>query len=83
MRIEDNMAPVVVYTGTYWQAGMVMSLLQNANIEPFLYDGARGTCNPGWNLAGEAGSVRVVVSSSDYDQAKLIVAEYEENLKPE
>jgi hypothetical protein len=80
---EEELKPVVIFTGTFWQAGMVMSLLKNANIEAFLYDGARGTYNPGWNLPGEQGSVRVIVSLRACDQAKLIVEEYEKNLKSE
>ena len=79
----DESKPVVIFAGTSWQAGMVMSMLESANIRAFLYDGARGTNNPGWNLPGEGGSVRVIVSSRNYDQAKLIVDEYEANLKSE
>ena len=81
MDTEDELKPVVLFTGTFWQAGMIRSLLQDANIKSYLYDGARGSYNPGWNLPGEGGSVRVIVSFRDYSQAKLIVDEYEKNLK--
>lgn len=73
--------PVVVFTGTTWQAGMVKSLLEDAGIEAFVLEHARATYNPGWNLPGEGGSVRVMISDLDIEVAKPIVEEYNENLK--
>lgn len=72
---------LVIYTGTTWQAGMVKSLLENEGVEAYLFDGARGTYNPGWNLPGEGGSVRVMVSEEDLAEAQIIVSAYEQNLR--
>jgi hypothetical protein len=40
-----------------------------------------GTLSPWWTAPGGAGSVKVTISSLDYEKAKLIVEEYEANLK--
>jgi hypothetical protein len=73
---------IVAFTGTPWQAGMVKSLLENEGIEAFLNDMNRANYNPGWNLPGEGGSVRVVISNLDYERAKKVVDAYIENMKP-
>jgi hypothetical protein len=73
--------PVEVYSGTAWQAGIVKSLLENAEIEAFMIDKIMGTLNPWWTAPGGAGSVRVFVSNEDYSKAREIVEEFEKNLK--
>ncbi len=83
MKPNPEIKSVVIYTGTTWQAGMVVSLLENAAIDAYLFDGSRGTYNPGWNLPGEGGSVRVAISSLDYDKAKLVVDDYIKNQSPD
>lgn len=60
---------------------MVKSLLENVDIKTFLNDEIIGTLSPWWTAPGGAGSVKVIVSKSDFDKAKLIVDEYEKNLK--
>jgi hypothetical protein len=81
MKNYNEIEPVEVFDGTNWQAGMVKSLLENAEIETFLADEIIGTLNPWWTSPGGAGSVKVYVSNKDYENAKIIVAEYEKNLK--
>jgi hypothetical protein len=83
MKPNNENEPVEVFAGTSWQAEMVKSLLENAEIEAFLNDGIVGTLAPWWAAPGGAGSVRVFVSGESYDEAKLIVNEYETNLKEE
>ena len=78
---KPNIKAVIIFTGTTWQAGMVKSMLENEGIEAYLFDGVRGTYNPGWNLPGEGGSVRVMVSEENLADAKLIVEEYEANTR--
>lgn len=73
--------PIVVFSGTIWQAEMVMSLLANADIEAFLKDEIIGTLAPWWAAPGGAGSVSVEVSARDFDEARLVVNDYEKNLK--
>jgi hypothetical protein len=60
---------------------MVKSLLENEGIEAFMNDMNRANYNPGWNLPGEGGSVRVVISSVDYEKAKKVVDSYVNNQK--
>jgi hypothetical protein len=81
MKTSKEAEPIEVFSGTAWQAGMVKSLLENAEVEAFIKDGIMGTFNPWWTAPGGAGSVKVFVSEMDYDLAKGIVEEYENNLK--
>ena len=77
-KIEDPAEPVEVYSGNAWQAGLVKSLLENAQIECFLQDEIMGTLNPWWTAPGGAGSVRVFVSGKDLEKAKEVVASFSE-----
>jgi hypothetical protein len=80
MKTNDEIKPVLVFSGTAVQAGMVKSLLENAEIEAFLKDDLMGTLNP-WRAApGGAGAVKVFVSSTNYEKAKIVVGQYESNL---
>lgn len=75
----DNSEPVVVFNGTIWEAEMVKSLLENAEIEAFLNDEINGTMVPWVTAAGGAGSVKVVVALSDFENAKSVVDDFEKN----
>ena len=77
---NNDAVPVEVFSGTIMEAGMVRSLLTNAEIEAFLMDEIIGTLNPWWTAPGGAGAVRVFVSSRDYNTAKEIVEEYIKNI---
>lgn len=76
MNTDNEIYPVVVFEGNDWQAAMVKSLLENAEIEVFLKDEKMGVIAP-WNVAGGgAGSVKVIVSNFDLERAKEVVAEF-------
>jgi hypothetical protein len=77
MNKDNEIVPIEIFAGTIWQAEMVKSLLEDAEIQAFLRDENTGTLAPWYTAGGGAGSVKVVVSSLDYDKAKLIVEEYE------
>ena len=81
MQTNNEIVPVDVFSGTIWEAEMVKSLLEDAEIYTFLKDENTGTLAPWYTAGGGAGSVTVVVSSLDYDKAKSIVAEYEDNMR--
>ncbi len=81
MSINNKLEPVEVFAGTAWQAEMVKSLLENAEIETFIMDEIVGTLSPWYTSGGGAGAVKVFVSSLDYEKAKLVVADYEQNLQ--
>lgn len=78
MKNNEEIVPVEIFYGTIWDAEFVKSLLENAEIEAFLRDEINGTLLPFTSLGG-VGSATVVVSSLDYEKAKLIVDEYEKN----
>ena len=80
MRSNKEDDPVEVFEGTTWQVAMVKSLLENAEIEPFIKDEILGTLNPWWTSPGGAGPISVFVSGIDYEKAKQIVDEYEKHL---
>jgi len=81
MKTRRDSEPVEIFAGTAWQTAMVKSLLENSEIEAFLKDEIVGTLSPWWTAPGGAGSVKVLVSNLDYDKAKIIVDEYQKNLK--
>ena len=83
MKPSDEPVPVEVYSGSIWEAEMVKSLLENAEIETFLQDELTGTLAPWWTAPGGAGSVRVIVSSLDFDKARSVIFEYEKNRREE
>lgn len=81
MKAKDDIQLVEIFIGTEWQAGILKNMLEDAEIEAFLNDEIMGTIAP-WNTGSPtAGSVKVIVSSADIDSAKLIVAQFENNIK--
>jgi hypothetical protein len=83
MKPNNEIVPVEVFAGTIWEAELVKSLLENAEIETFLLDENTGTLAPWYTAPGGAGSVKVIVSNTDVNRAKMIVAEYEKNVSPD
>lgn len=81
MKEKDDIKPVAIFSGTIWAAELVKSLLENAEVEAFLIDQNTGTLAPWYTAGGGAGSVKVVVSSLDYETASQIVKEYENNIR--
>jgi hypothetical protein len=76
MKPDNEIYPVEVFNGNDWEASMVKSLLDNAEIESFIKDEKMGVLAP-WNIAaGGAGSVKIFVSNVDYEKAKEVVDEY-------
>ena len=65
------------------QASLVISLLENAEIEAYLKDEFTGVLYPWHSSPGGVGAVKVIVSSVDQVKAKMVVDEYEINLKRE
>ncbi len=83
MEKNHDIEPVVVFAGTIWEAELVKSLLENAEIETFLMDENTGTLAPWYTAGGGAGSVKVVVSNMDYEKAVSVVSEFENNNRSE
>lgn len=72
---------IEIFNGVIWQAQLLKSLLENAEIEAFLNDETIGSLNFPWSATGGLGIVKVIVSSNDYDNAKEVVAEFKKNLE--
>jgi len=67
--------PVEVFRGTGWQVNLVQSLLENAEINAYVYYGGHGNTAP-WDSRGCFPLNRVMVSSEDYEKAKEVVDQY-------
>lgn len=77
MSQNEEIYPVEIFDGDQWEASLVKSLLDNAEIESFLKDERMGVLAP-WNVAGGgAGPVKIFVSSVDLEKAKEVLAQYE------
>jgi len=77
MNSNQEIYPVEVFDGNDWEASIVKSLLDNAEIESFIKDEKMGVLAP-WNVAGGgAGSVKIFVSSVDLEKAKEVIEQYE------
>ncbi len=81
MKTDKENSPVEVFAGTAVQANLVKSLLENAEIAAYLKDEFTGVLYPWHTTPGGVGAVKVLVSGSDYDKAKIVVDDYESNLK--
>jgi len=77
---QEELKPVEVFAGNSWDAGLVKSMLEDAEIESFLQDEVRGTLTPFLVGSGGFGAVKLVVSSDDYEKAKQVVDGYYQNI---
>ncbi len=76
---EQEIYPVVVFEGNEWEASLVKSLLENAEIETFYRNETLGVLAP-WQVApGGADSVKIIVSNLDFEKAKEVVDEFRKN----
>ena len=81
MKTNKGIEPVEVFAGTTVQASLVKSLLENAEIAAYLKDEFSGTLYPWHTSPGGIGAVKVFVSSVDHEKARIVVDEYESNMK--
>ena len=81
MKTDNGIEPVEVFAGTAVQATLVKSLLENAEIAAYLKDEFSGTLYPWHTTPGGIGAVKVFVSSVDHEKARIVVDEYESNMK--
>ncbi|HLO57999.1 MAG TPA: DUF2007-related protein [Bacteroidales bacterium] len=81
MENEKHLSPIEVFAGTQWEAALVKSLLDNAEVEAFLKDEIRGTTMPWQVEPGGIGAVKVVVHPDQLELAKQVVREFETNRK--
>ena len=76
---NSDIHPVEVFAGMQWEASLVKSLLENAEIQAFLKDEIRGTTMPWQVTPGGINAVKVVVSSRDLELAQQVVKDFEAN----
>jgi len=76
---SDN-NPIEVFRGTGWQVALVQSLLENAEINTYIYYGGRGNTAP-WDSRGCFPLNRAMVAFEDYERAKEVVSQYYDALK--
>jgi len=77
MKSDSEIYPVEVFDGKQWEASLVKSLLDNAEIESFIKDERMGILVP-WNVdGGGAGPIKIFVSSVDLGKAKEVIEQYE------
>jgi hypothetical protein len=70
---------IEVFSGTAWEAGVVKSLLENAEIQVYVKDEIRGNMAP-WHVApGGVGAVKVIVTDIDFEKAMQVVNDFEKN----
>jgi len=69
---------IEIFSGTLWEAGMIQSLLRNADIESFTRNetGTAYGFNPTYSE-----DVKVMISDSDLTDATNIINEYRNNQK--
>jgi hypothetical protein len=72
---------IEIFSSTSIDAEIVKSMLKGAEIEAFLKDNNIGTLVPWYASSGGAGAVKVMISSIDYERAKLIIEQFEKNRK--
>jgi len=80
MKTDKENKPIQVFAGTAMEANIVKSLLENAEIEAFLKDELIGTIFPWHSAPGGAGAVKIYVSDKDYNKAKIVIDEFENNI---
>jgi hypothetical protein len=80
MEKNDQIEPVEIFAGTIWEAELLKSIMDDAEIESFLLNEFTGTIAPWYTAPGGAGSVKVIVSSVDFERARVIMEEFQDNM---
>jgi hypothetical protein len=74
--MSDVDEPVVVFTGTVWQAEQLRGLLENAGIEAFLRDEVMGRIDAPALAAGAIGAVKLVVTREHAAHAEQVLRDF-------
>jgi hypothetical protein len=74
---NDKDIIIEIFSGTLWEAEMVKSLLQNAEIESFIKN---SNLNTYIYEPIQASGVKVMILSNDYEKAKEIIDGYYNNM---
>lgn len=69
--------PMVIFSGTAWQAGLVKDYLEESGIEVYLRDEMMGSFNPWWSVPGGTSKLKVMTSGKNYHRAIALIRRYE------
>src|SRR5512146_1252394 len=68
--------PVVVFSGTAWQAGQLQGLLEDAGVESFLRDEVTGRIDAPALAAAAKGAVKLVVAREHATRAEQVLRDF-------
>lgn len=74
---------IEIYSGEFWQASMIETLLLNNNIQAFLKNELIGSIQPSIVSAGGLAPVKVVISMADQVAALEIIEDFNNNQNDE
>lgn len=77
---QDHIEAVELFAGSQWEVELLKSLLENANIKGFLKDDIIGTTFPFHAAPGVANPIKLIISSTDYDKALIVLQEFKKTL---
>jgi hypothetical protein len=80
MSVLDD--PIVIFTGTAWQAEQLRGLLEQAGIESFLRDEVMGRIDAPALAAGAMGAVKVVVTREHAERAAELLRDFGAETRP-
>ncbi|NEU09960.1 DUF2007 domain-containing protein [Flavihumibacter sp. R14] len=76
MEKENDIKLIEVFAGELWQSTMIQNILEDNQIQVSLENELMGTIAPWRVVASGFNPVKVIVSSSDYEQAVKLIQEY-------
>jgi hypothetical protein len=69
---------IEVFSGTWWSAGLVKSMLEDAGLEVFMKDEIRGATSLSGFHPG-SGGVKLMIPRNQFSEAKAVMDEYYSN----
>lgn len=70
---------VEIFAGELWQAEMIKEMLEDNGIQAYMENELMGNIAPWIVTPGGAASVKINVSTSDYDRSKELIDELNNN----
>jgi hypothetical protein len=80
MENRGKIKAVEIFSGTFWEVELLKSLLENAAITSFIKDEIIGVTFPFQAASGAANPITLVISSTDYDKALIVLQEFKKTL---
>lgn len=77
--MENKFEFVEIFAGELWQAEMIKEMLEDNGIQAYMENELMGNIAPWIVTPGGAASVKINVSTSDYDRSKELIDELNNN----